>query len=262
LTYLCDPSSIRPLDAEKIMEDLSEPETQYAIRGWFARVSLTDFDHVALATDQETGRYVALLVANDGAISSGAYIDLRAGFVIGAMRGSKLIHRLLAYVILRMSCFSVMPRIVAAQTSIPACHGLLSLFSLMIAGARIFPGPDKVVTDLELAGLARQIARYALPHLEYEPGTGTVKRAKLTNATCFARINDADPQTDAMFERCLGSTDQMMVVVDLRGCDEKTIVAQTTALVRSRWKMPFATMRDIKSASVALITHPKPTLSA
>jgi hypothetical protein len=237
--YLCDPSSIHDLDAQKILDDLCEPESRYALCGWFARVSLSDFDHVVLATDRETGRHIAMLVANNGTTAKEAYLDLRAAFVIDAMRGSKLMRGLLAYTISRISCLGEMPRVIVAQTSIPACYCLLSLFSRNIPGATVFPEPKTAVVDLGRAGLARQIARHAVPNLEYEAGTGTIKAARLMNATCFARTSGADPLVDAMFERNLGSSDQMMVVVDMRHCDEATIDAKTTKLVRSRWKIPF-----------------------
>jgi hypothetical protein len=262
LRYLCDPSSIHDLDAQKILDDLCEPETRYALCGWFARMSLSDFDHVVLATDQKTGRHVAMLIANDGATPNGAYLDLRAGFVINAMRGSKLMRRLLAYTISRISCLGTMPRIIVAQTSIPACYRLLSLFSQNFPGATVFPQPEAAIVDLGRAGLAKQIARHALPHLEYETGTGTIKEARLRNATCFARTTGADPLVNAMFERNLGSSDQMMVVVDMRHCDEATIDTKTTNLVRSRWKIPFLPTQRITPTTVARISRSKPTLTA
>ncbi len=237
--YLCDPSSIHDLDAQKILDDLCEPETRYALCGWFSRVSLSDFDHVVLATDRETGRHIAMLVANDGETANETYLDLRAAFVIDAMRGSKLMRGLLAFTISRISCLGEVPRVIVAQTSIPACYSLLFLFSRNIPGATVFPEPEAAVVNFGRAGLARQIARHAVPHLEYETGTGTIKGARLRNATCFARTSEANPLVDAMFERNLGSSDQMMVVVDMRHCDEATIDAKTTKLVRSRWKIPF-----------------------
>jgi hypothetical protein len=262
LRYLCDPSSIQALDTQQILEDLCEPATRYALCGWFARVSLTDFDHVVLATDRETGRHVAMLAANDGETPDGLYLNLRAAFVIDAMRGSKLMRRLLAYTISRISCLGMMPRVIVAQTSIPACYRLLSLFSQIIPGATVFPEPEMAVVDLGRAGLARRIARSTAPNLEYEAGTGTIKGARLNTATCFARTTGADPAVDAMFERNLGSSDQMMVVVDMRACDEATIDAKTTGLVRSRWKIPFMAMQNITAPTAAGITRRKPTLTA
>jgi hypothetical protein len=262
LTYLCDPPSIAKLDAQTILDDLCEPETRYPLCAWFARVSLTDFDHVVLATDRDTGRHVAMLAANDGDTASGPYLDLRAAFVIDAMRGGKLICRLLAYAISRISCLGGVPRIIAAQTSVPACYSLLSLFAQTIPGASVFPEPDTVAIDLGRAGLARQIARRAAPQLEYEAGTGTLKGARLTSATCFARTTDADPVVNAMFERNLGSGDQMMVVIDMRDCDEATIDAETRDLIRSRWKFPFLAMQAVAQSSAAGISRQKPTLTA
>jgi hypothetical protein len=262
LRYLCDPSSIHNLDTQKILEDLCEPDTRYALCGWFARVSLTDFDHVVLATDRETGRHVAMLAANDGETPDGLYLNLRAAFVIDAMRGSKLVRRLLAYTISRISCLGIMPQVIVAQTSIPACYRLLSLFSQIIPGATIFPEPEMAVVDLGQAGLARRIARSTAPNLEYEAGTGTIKGARLNTATCFARTIGTDPAVDAMFERNLGSSDQMMVVVDMRACDESVIDAKTTSLIRSRWKIPFMAVQNITEPSAAGIPRRKPTLIA
>jgi hypothetical protein len=262
LRYLCDPSSLRDLDAQKILDDLSEPATRFALSAWFARVSLVDFDHVVLATDRDTGRHVAMLVANDGNTPDGPYLDLRAAFVIDAMRGSKLMRRLLAYAVSRISCLGVMPRIIAAQTSVPACYRLLSLFAQTFPGATVFPEPDAPAIHLGRAGLARQIARRALPHLEYEAGTGAIKGARLASATCFARTTGADPVVDGMFERNLGSSDQMMVIVDLRACGEAVIDAEARTLIRSKWKIPFLTMQRINAPSSAKMSRHKPTLTA
>jgi hypothetical protein len=262
LRYLCDPSSIQQLDAQKILDDLCETHTRYALCGWFARVSLCDFDHVVLATDRETGRHVAMLAANDGCMAGGAFIDLRAAFVIDAMRGSKLMRRLLAYTISRISFLGAMPRIIVAQTSIPACYRLLSLFCQSIPGAEVFPKPEMTVINLGRAGLARHIARCVAPHLEYEAATGAIKGARLANATCFARAAGADAKVDAMFERTIGSSDQMMVVVDMRDCDEATIHARTTKIVRSPWKIPLMAMQSIDASTTTRTTRRKPTLTA
>jgi hypothetical protein len=260
LTYLRDPTSIAKLDAQKILDDLSEPETRYPLCAWFARVSLVDFDHVVLATDRESGRHVAMLAANDGDILSAPYLNIRAAFVVDATRGIKLIHRLIAYTISRISCLGPMPRVIATQTSISACYNLLSLFAETIPGASVFPEPEAAAIDLRRAGLARQIARHAAPHLEYEAATGTIKGARLTNPTCFASTTGAEPPVNAMFDRNLGSGDQMMVVIDMRGCDEEVIDTETRTMIRSRWKFPFLTMQNIPSAA-ARVTR-KPTLTA
>jgi hypothetical protein len=262
LSYLRDPSSIGKLNAQTILDDLTEVETRYPLSAWFARVTLTDFDHVVLATDRETGRHVALLAANDGDTPHGPYLNLRAALVIDAIRSSKLMRRLLAYMVSRISCLGAMPRIIAAQTSIPSCYRLLSLFAQAIPGAAIFPEPDALAIDLALAALARQIARRTAPHLEYEAGTGTIKGARLTSATCFARAPDADPVVNTMFDRNLGSGDQMMVVVDLRSCDEAVIDAETRDLIRSRWKIPFLAMQSITPRAAATANHRTPTLTA
>jgi hypothetical protein len=262
LTYLCDPSSLQALDQQTILDDLSEPETRYALCGWFARVSLTDFDHVVLATDRETGRHVAMLVANDGDTPKGPYLDLRAAFVIDAMRGSKLMRRMLAFTLSRISCLGEMPRVIAAQTSIPACYRLLSLLSQSISGSKVFPEPDAPAINLGRADLARQIARNAAPHLEYEAATGTIRGARLARATCFVRTTGADQLVDAMFERNLGNGDRMMVIMDMRSCDQATIDAEVRALIRSRWKIPFLPMQGIAVPAVALNNRHKPTLIA
>jgi len=261
LTYLRDPSSIAKLDAQKILDDLCEPETHYALCAWFARVSLVGFDHVVLATDRETGRHVAMLAANDGDIPSGPYLDLRAALVVDAMRATKLIHRLIAYTISRISCLGPMPRVIATQTSIPACYSLLSLFAEMIPGASVFPEPGVAAIDIRRAGLARQIAKHCVPHLEYEVATGTIKGARLTNPTCFARSIGVESPVYAMFDHNLGSGDQIMVVIDMRGCDEEVINTETRSMIRSRWKFPFLTMPHTSSAAEAKVGR-KPTLTA
>ena len=261
LTYLCDPSSIRALDPQRIMDDLSEPDTRYALCGWFARVCLADFDHVALATDIDTGRHVAMLAANDGDTPNGSYLDLRAAFVIDAMRGSVLMRRLLAYTILRIDSLGVMPRVIAARTSIAACYSLLSLFAQNIPGATMFPEPDAPAIDLARAGLAREIARNAAPRLDYEAGSGTIRGAKLIDATCFAKTTGTDRPVSDMFQRSLGGSDHMMVIVDMRSCDERIIAAETRTLVRSRWKIPFLSMQSV-TPSAATIGRRKPTLIA
>jgi hypothetical protein len=261
LTYLRDPSSIAKLDTQKILGDLCEPETRYPLCAWFARISLVDFDHVVLATDCDTGRHVAMLAANDGDILSGPYLNLRAAFVVDAMRGTKLIHHLIAYTISRISCLGPMPRVIATQTSISACYSLLCLFAEMIPGASVFPEPDVAAIDLGRAGLSRQIAKHSVPNLEYEAATGTIKGARLTNPTCFAKTTGVEAPVNAMFDRNLGSGDHMMVVIDMRGCDEEAINTGIRAMIRSRWKFPFLAMQNTSSAADARVSR-KPTLTA
>ena len=261
LSYLCDRLTIQRLDVQKILDDLAEPETRYALCGWFARVSLMDFDHVVLATNHSE-RHVAMLVANDGNTLHGPYLDLRAAIAISAMRGSKLMRRLLAYAVSRVSCLGTTPRAIAARTSVPACYRLLSLFSNNIPGAGVFPEPNAPTVDLGRARLARDIAKRSAPQLEYESGTGTIKRARLASATCFARKTGNDPVLDGMFERSLGSSDQMMVVVDMRACDEAAIEAGTRAMVRSRWKVPALSMESVAPSATSGIRRPKPILTA
>jgi hypothetical protein len=154
-----------------------------------------------------------------------------------------------------------MPRVIATQTSISACYSLLSLFADTIPGASVFPEPEAGAIDLRRAGLARQIARHAAPHLEYEAATGTIKGARLTNPTCFARTTGVEPPVNAMFDRNLGSGDQMMVVIDMRDCDEDVVDTETRAMIRSRWKIPFLTMQNAPSAAAARVSR-KPTLTA
>jgi hypothetical protein len=262
LSYLCDPVSIGRLDAQKIADDLAEPTTEFALCGWFARVSLTDFDHVVLATDRKTGRHVAMLVADDGETAKGRHLNLRAAFVIDPMRSSKLMPRLLAYTLSRISCLGTMPQVIAARTSIPACYHLLRVFSENIPGATVFPEPEATVINLGRAGLAREIARQTAPHLEYEAGTGAIKGSRITNATCFAGTVGADARIGAMFERNLGSSDQMMVVVDMRACNQDIIDAETTSLIRSRWKLPFLANQGIAPSVSTKINQRKPTLTA
>ncbi len=262
LRYICDPCSIERLDTQAILSDLSEPETHYAVRGWFARIALTDFDHVVLATDCETGRHVAMLVASDGDMAQGRYLDLRAAFVISAVRGSKLMRRMLAYTLSRISCLGDMPRILAARTSIPACYRLLSLFSQSVPGAAIFPDPKTDVIDLIRAGLARNIARHTAPHLEYEARTGALKGARIAIPTCFATTTGADGIVDTMFRTSLGSSDQMMVIVDMRSCDEAAFDIEMRALIRSRWKIPFLAMQKTTGPTSPRTDRQKPTLSA
>jgi hypothetical protein len=177
------------------------------------------------------------------------------------MRGSVLLHRLLAYTILRIDSLGVMPRVIAARTSIAACYRLLSLFAQTIPGATMFPEPNAAAIDLGRAGLAREIARHTAPRLDYEAGSGTIRGANLTDATCFAKTAGADKLVDDMFERNLGGSDQMIIIVDLRNCDDRIVAAETRTMIRSRWKIPFLAMQSV-TASAATVSRCKPTLTA
>jgi hypothetical protein len=261
LTYLRDWASIELLDSNKILDDLVEVATGHALCNWFARVSLTDFDHVTLATNIKTGRHVGLLVAKDGAADFGSYLNLRAAMVIDAMRGTMLMRRMLAYTLLRIDSLDTMPRVIVAQTSMPACYQLLSLFTQTIPGAAIFPKVMPEVIDIEQARLARQIVRSILPRLPYDCGTGVIRGAKLTNATCFTRKARIEHSVEAMFERHLGSDDQIMVAVDMQRCDSQTVAAETRTLVRSRWKVPSTHMEHVAMPQ-SHSRRRKPTLTA
>jgi hypothetical protein len=177
------------------------------------------------------------------------------------MRGTMLMRRLLAYTLLRIDSLDTMPRVIAAQTSLPACYRLLSLFAQTIPGATIFPEPGPAVVDIERVRLARQIVWHALPRLSYECGTGAIRGAKLTSTTCFARTTGTDPLVETMFQQSLGSSDQMMVVVNMQSCDEKVIATETRTLVRSRWKIPSVPLERTPTPHPR-VRRRKPTLTA
>jgi len=263
LSYLRDRASINRLDTQRIQADLSEPGTRYALCWWFSTVCLAEFDHIVLATDCDTGCYVAMLAANDGDVDDGPYLCLQAAFAIDAMRGSTLMRRMLAYAIIRMAGLgNTIPRIIAAPTSTPACYRMLAQFAQTVPNATVFPEPDAAAIDMRGAGLARRIARSVAPHSDYAAANGTIIGSRLRSRTCFARTTAPDPALDTMFERNLRAGDQMMVVIDMRDSDEKTITDKTRGLVRARWKTPVQALHPTDAPPPTRISRRKPTLTA
>jgi hypothetical protein len=262
LRYLCDTDLIRGLDARKILDDLVEPATRYSLSWWFASTCLSDLDHVVLATDYETDRYVGLLAANDGATAAETYLDLQAAFVIDAMHGSMLMRRMLAFAMLRIAALGTLPRVIAARTSTPCCYRLLSLFSQTIPDATVFPEIAPNAINLRGAGLARRIARRMAPTCEYETATGTIRHSRLSNRSCFTRTTVPDPDVEKMFATRLGDGDQIMVVVDMSEIDESAITVKTREIVRKRWKAPVERGRYSDAGAPRHTDWASPTLTA
>ncbi|MBS0559544.1 MAG: hypothetical protein JSR21_05770 [Proteobacteria bacterium] len=262
LRYLCDRSLLNAVDVPQMLEDLAETETRYAMSWWFAATRFDEFDHVVTAVDEATGRYVALLVANDGATAQETFLDLQAAFVIRAMRGSMLMRRMLAYAISRISLLSSLPRVIAARTSQPICYHTLAMFAQAMPGAVIFPNPDPAVVDLARAGLARRIARRVAPTHAYDASTGVIRGAKLSGPTCFSRLAQPRTAVERMFESHLGASDQMLVVVDLNAADREAITGQAEKLVRKRWKQPHAVAATPVAQALSASGPEIPTLTA
>ena len=263
LRYLCAHTSIQNLDLPQIADDLAEPTTRHAMAWWFATARFTDFDHVVIATDCESNRCVAMLVGVDGATGNETFLDLQAGFVVSAMNGSMLLRRMLAYAISRISLFGTVPQIVAARTTSPACYRMLSLFADIVPGSSVFPQTDATVVDLRMAGLARRIARRLSPTSEYDAATGTIRTNPGTAKTCFARNAGIEASSHAMFERNIGTGDQILVVLDMRQTNRDAITSHAERLVLKRWKGPTAASRRRVGVSARpSLPSEAPTLSA
>jgi hypothetical protein len=231
LTYLCDPDAIDELNTDCIVDDLSDDLPEGELLPQLNRYRLIDYDHLVLVTERSSGRYVALLAANDGATTQEDFLQLKAVFVAPVARGQNLMQRMIALTMLRIGGLRPVPSVIVAvaNTWQPACYLILRQTARRFSGAVFFPDPEGVVINFRAATLARRIAHAIGPGLNLQTANGTTVGGKMIAAgnshfQSFAR----EPKSATLFDQ------RMLAVIDLRGDDEASILGDARRIYRSR----------------------------
>jgi hypothetical protein len=234
LTYLCDPATIDELDQDRILEDLAHAAPSDDPLPWITRSRLSDYNHLVLATDRNTGRYLGLLGANDGATSREEFLLLETSFVAANARGQNLLRRMLALAILRIGGVTVAPSIIAACTRNPIFYHILQSTARRFTGAVFFPEPESVAISFQTATLAQRIAREICPNFRFLATTGTIRGGRPPSGPFYHRPLSSDQRIENLFGQQMQPADQMLTMLDLRGTSEDAVLDAARRTYRAK----------------------------
>jgi hypothetical protein len=232
LTYLRNPKAYDELDQDRILDDLSDDTSNVDPLPWLGRHGLTGYDHVVVVTDRSSGRYLALLAANDRATQREDFLCLETTFVAAAARGQNLTRRMIAFAMLRVGGIGQMPSVIVACTRNPRYYRIMRGLADRITGTKFFPNPDSNTIDFQTATLAQRIAQSLGANHRLQATSGTVRGRMM--ATGYSAPVSYDPEIDLLYSRQIQPADRMLSVLDFRGGDEVTILDDARRIYRSR----------------------------
>jgi GNAT superfamily N-acetyltransferase len=230
MAYYRDPLEIEALDQDAVIGDLSagcEDEFDWRL---FDRIRLTDHDHLVLAV--QSGRIVGLLAAFDGRTMREEFLLLDAAFVRPDARGARLMHRMMAALMLRIGGLGPAPTVIAACTGEPRRMAVMRGFGRRLSGAACHPPAGDAPVQLRAASLARRIAGALHPSVRYEVGTGVLRGALAARG--LMRSGTGGGSSVVEEAGCLTSADQMLMLIDLRTESEEAIMDSARKIFRAR----------------------------
>lgn len=231
MTYLRDPATIEALDQDRVLAELTEGVPGAA--DFLSRRCFSDYDHLVLAADHLTGRFVGMLCARDGATAVEDFVLLETAFVVPKLRGKRVMKRMLALTILRIAGYRAAPTVLVAPTTSPIWYRSLFQLSNRFTGV-FFPEPDAQAIPFHSANLARRIAHEIGPNLRFEAATGTLRGGLASAALRHRRQISSDPKINAMFDETLAPADLMLAVIDFRAQTEADILGHARRMYRGR----------------------------
>lgn len=232
--YVRDPFAIETLDLDQIIDELAAASPGGDPARWIGRTSLTEYDHLVLATDRRSGQCLGLLAAQDMLTErEEAFLFLRTGFVAEWARGHGLMRRMVVLMLLRADVNGALPTIIAARTNSGTFFRVLHDFAIRIPGVRIHPNPDAIAINLLAAGLARRIARQVGAGVRYEAGTSTLRGGLVAaGGAVLAPAPARHSKIDALFGSTVGDGDQILALMDLRDAAEEIVIEQARRIYR------------------------------
>jgi GNAT superfamily N-acetyltransferase len=231
MAYYRDPLEIEALDQDAVVGDLSagcEDEFDWRL---FDRVRLTDHDHLVLAV--QAGRVVGLLAAFDGRTGCEEFLLLDAAFVRPDARGARLMHRMMAALMLRIGGLGPAPTVIAACTGEPRRMDVMRGFGRRLSGAACHPPAGDAPVQLRAASLARRVAGALHPSVRYEVGTGVLRGALAARGLMRSAASGVSVLEEGG-AGCLTSADQMLMLIDLRTESEEAIMDGARKIFRAR----------------------------
>jgi hypothetical protein len=234
LTYLRNPSVADDLDTDRVLADLSDDTLDGDVSPWLASDQLHDHDHLILATDRHSGRYLGVLGACDVATADDEFLILQSAFVVATARGQNLLRRMIALALLRIGGLGPLPSAIAACTRSPICYRVLRGITRGFTHAAFFPEPAHVPINLQAATLARRIAREIHPNCRFQINTSTIRGSAPPIDLRRYQTPPNGLETDDLFGPYMQPADRMLAVLDLRGADEATILDDARLIYRAR----------------------------
>lgn len=236
LTYLDDPIEIESLDQDTILRDIIGEADTAPEDTWLRQQHLTDYRHLVVATSSSTGRTIGFVGLSVAATAHESFLLLETAVLVPDVRGSGLMQRMVAMAILRAAGHGPTPQVIATRTVDPNCYRIMKRLASRFGESRFFPEPSETMINLRTATLARRIAKELAPNLRFETCTGTIR-----GGLAFDRLfvhPDACQCKDAgivdLFSRRLDTSDQCLIVLDLRSVDEETILEDARRILRGR----------------------------
>lgn len=231
LTYLRDPSQSEAFDPCRILDDLCNEGMGGAMLPWQNGLRMAGSDHLVIATGTDDGRCFGVVAASDMATDREPFLFLDAAYMAPTARTSHLLHRMLAFAMLRIAGFSSVPYVLAACVQTPCYARSLQEFGRRFTLASLFPAaPDAVVIDLGMASLARRIVRIVRPGSRHEIA-GRFRSAMAAGAARYPTRNGANAGPSSHHH-----TEETLVVIDLSMAHDATILDDARRVYRSRPK--------------------------
>ena len=233
MTYLREPRTMKELDQDRILDDLSNETPDGYLVPWLTRHQFTDYDHLVLVTSRSNGRHLGFLAANDGATAQESFLSLETAFVAASARGHHLLRRMIALTVLRIAGMGTAPSVLVACTRDPLCYGIMCDITQRFGKAVFFPNLKSVTIDFTAATLAQRVAHEIAPNHRLQAATGALKGGKT-----FAVSSESDGSLarHSQFGQWPpgASTDRVLTMIDLRAADEATILEDARRIYRAR----------------------------
>jgi hypothetical protein len=177
---------------------------------------------VVLATNTETGRVVALLVATRHSLGLTAYVSLDTILVAERYQKTTLSARMLTCLVKGMAASSIeLPSCLMLTTANPTSYCMATSF-IRLAQVRVYP---RIVGDQhpEDAKLAATLAQIHRPQFAFCKGTGVLAGgAGMVPQDFYPTLPASrNRETNAYFGRHLGPSDRLLCLIVFPGIDAK-----------------------------------------
>lgn len=242
LIYLHQPARIDSFDPGPIIDDLCDNAAATGMLPWRDGRRICDSDHLVLATGRGDGRCVGLLAGSDMATEREPFLFLDTAYIAHVSRAAHLLHRMLAFAMLRIAGLATVPTVLAGCVQTPSFARALCDFGTHFSNAVVFPAtPSEVVIDLGMASQARRIARTVRPGSRGEAAFTMLRAGKLDDDEAY-RMEDS------------------LVVVDLSAANEATLLDEALKLYRAR--VTHGARRGLVHAMAGAVSHTRRRLRA
>lgn len=227
VSHVFDAGALARLDFDELADDLAG-----GIPPKFLHPDvLSRLEHLAVAQDCATGRYLGLAGATAGFLDGQTFVRLELGLIAAGAPDERwqerLILRLLAGILLRAAGLYDAPGLLMAWTGDKGWLRGLQNFAAAFPGTVFYPAVEGKIIPLQTVCAARGLAAAVLPGARLDPASGEVRGAQgLTD--CLLGCG-----------RHRGQGPQRIAVVDLRALDEAVLIQKARQLYRRRCDSPF-----------------------